>query len=158
MPKSSGEVAVGWPSIVTRESQNARMETRMRRIALAAGGAVLAAAAGCSSSSSPSSHGVTAAPSPTSTSSSTTLAADTIVIQNFEFHPANTVVAPGATVTVINEDSVTHTVTSTATPKAFDTGHVAGITATTFTAPSKAGSYPYICQIHPYMHGTLTVG
>ena len=129
----------------------------MRRIALAAAGAMLVAAAtaGCSSYSSPSSHGTSAAPFPTSTA--TTLAADTIVIQNFAFHPADAAVAPGATVRVINEDNVTHTVTSTATPKAFDTGDVGGITATTFIAPSKAGSYAYICRIHTYMHGTLTV-
>jgi plastocyanin len=27
----------------------------------------------------------------------------------------------------------------------------------TFTAPTTAGTYSYICQIHQYMNGTLTV-
>src|ERR1700684_337765 len=98
MPNSPGEFADARPATAARESQKARMETHMRRIALAAAGAMLVAAAtaGCSSYSSPSSHGTSAAPFPTSTA--TTLAADTIVIQNFAFHPADAAVAPGSRV------------------------------------------------------------
>lgn len=82
-------------------------------------------------------------------------AADTIVIKNFSFSPGTLTVAPGTKVTVANEDSVTHTVTSSS--HAFDTGDIGSGASATFTAPSKAGSYPYICTIHPFMHGTLTV-
>lgn len=81
----------------------------------------------------------------------------TIVIKNFTFVPMTTTVSPGATVTVKNEDTTTHTLTATGAGKAFDTGDIAGGSSKTFTAPSTAGSYPFICNIHQYMHGMLTV-
>lgn len=83
-------------------------------------------------------------------------AADTIVIKNFMFQPASLTVAPGATVTVRNEDTATHTVTATGS-KAFDSGDVAGGATKTFKAPAKAGSYTYLCSVHNYMQGTLVV-
>ena len=125
----------------------------MRRLA-----ATLAAStllfAGCSSSNSGSSSGATTG---AATATSSAAAADTIVIKNFSFSPATLTVAPGTKVTVTNEDSVTHTLTSTASPHAFDTGDIASGSTVTFTAPSAAGSYTYICTIHTYMHGKLTV-
>jgi plastocyanin len=78
-----------------------------------------------------------------------------ITIKNFAFSPASITVAPGATVTVTNSDSVAHTVTSKT--GGFDTGDIQAGQSQTFTAPNKAGSYPYICTIHQYMTGTLTV-
>jgi plastocyanin len=87
-------------------------------------------------------------------------AADTIVIKNFAFEPSDLSVAPGATVTVTNEDATAHTVTATVTSsgdKAFDTGDIAPGRTVTFTAPGTAGTYAYICEIHQYMQGTLTV-
>jgi plastocyanin len=101
--------------------------------------------AGCGSSGSSSSS--------TSTAPTT---ANTIVIKNFMFAPMALTVSPGATVTVKNEDSATHTVTAS-DKKSFDTGNVTSGTTKTFTAPSKPGSYTYICGIHQYMQGTLTV-
>ena len=115
--------------------------------------------AGCSSSSS---SKTAVAPSSskaasTASSSSTAVAgAAQIVIDNFTFSPATLTVTPGEKVTVVNKDSTTHTVTATGN-KAFDTGDIASGATTTFTAPSTAGSYPYICTIHQFMHGTLTV-
>ncbi len=80
---------------------------------------------------------------------------DTITIRNFAFSPSTLTVAPGATVTVTNTDQVAHTVTD---PKgAFSTGDIPAGQSKTFTAPNTAGSYPYICSIHQYMSGTLTV-
>ncbi|WP_328540297.1 cupredoxin domain-containing protein [Streptomyces sp. NBC_00344] len=79
-----------------------------------------------------------------------------IVIKNFKYAPSSLTVKPGTTVTVVNQDSVTHTVT--AKDKSFDTGNVAAGKTVSFKAPSKAGSHPYNCTIHPYMKGTLTVG
>ena len=64
-------------------------------------------------------------------------------------------VSPGAQVTVINKDSVNHSVTSDAAGL-FD-ADVNGNSQTTFTAPTKPGSYPYHCEIHSTMHGTLIV-
>lgn len=80
---------------------------------------------------------------------------DTITIRNFAFSPGTVTVSPGATITVQNDDESTHTVT--ATNKAFDTGNIAGGGRRTFTAPAKPGRYPYICEIHQYMTGTLVV-
>jgi plastocyanin len=115
--------------------------------------------AGCSSSSgsktavAPSSS---KAASAASSSSTAVAGAAQIVIDNFTFSPATLTVTPGEKVTVVNKDSTTHTVTATGN-KAFDTGDIASGATTTFTAPSTAGSYPYICTIHQFMHGTLTV-
>jgi plastocyanin len=58
-------------------------------------------------------------------------------------------------VTVTNHDSVAHTLTSKS--GGFDTGDIQAGQSKTFTAPNRAGSYPYICTIHQYMTGTLTV-
>jgi plastocyanin len=82
-------------------------------------------------------------------------AAASITIKDFKYGEPITV-APGAVVTVTNMDSAPHTVTAQE-GKAFDV-EVGGSGATaTFTAPSKPGSYPYFCTIHPNMKGTLTV-
>jgi plastocyanin len=77
-----------------------------------------------------------------------------IIIKNFAFSgPA--AVAPGAKITVTNDDTVAHTVTA-------DTGNTFNVNAnpgssTTFTAPTKPGSYPYHCTFHATMHGVLVV-
>lgn len=126
----------------------------MRRltVTLAASALLLAGCSSSGNSSSGTSSGTAAA-----TTSSAAAAADTIVIKNFSFSPTALTVAPGTKVTVTNEDSVTHTLTSTASPHAFDTGDVSAGATVTFTAPSAAGTYTYICMIHTYMHGSLTV-
>jgi plastocyanin len=81
--------------------------------------------------------------------------ASTIVIHNFAFSPGSIKVRPGQKVRVVNRDSVAHTVTST-TGK-FNTGDVGPGKTVTFTAPAKAGRYPYRCNIHQYMTGMLVV-
>lgn len=79
-----------------------------------------------------------------------------ITIKDFTFEPADLTVAPGTKVTVVNEDTAPHTVTAGGdTP--FDTGTVDGGEKATFTAPSRAGTYDYICTLHQYMKGALTV-
>jgi plastocyanin len=82
---------------------------------------------------------------------------DTIVIKNFMFTPDSLTVAPGAVVTVRNEDSVTHTLTDKADHNAFNSGPVGPNQTKTFKAPDKAGSYPFLCTIHQFMTGTLVV-
>ncbi|MEV0786457.1 cupredoxin domain-containing protein [Streptomyces sp. NPDC050423] len=79
-----------------------------------------------------------------------------VSIKDFKFRPAALTVAAGAKITVTNNDTTTHTMTATK-GKAFDTGDIAPGKSATFTAPSKAGGYPYDCTIHPFMTGTLTV-
>jgi plastocyanin len=82
-------------------------------------------------------------------------APDTIVIKNFTFMPASLTVAPGTKITVINQDQAPHTVT--ADDKSFDSRTISGGQRGEITAPTKPGSYPYICTIHQYMKGTLIV-
>jgi plastocyanin len=82
---------------------------------------------------------------------------DTIVIKNFMFTPDSLTVAPGAVVTVRNEDSVTHTLTDKADHNAFNSGPVGPNQTKTFKAPDQAGSYPFLCTIHQFMTGTLVV-
>lgn len=80
-----------------------------------------------------------------------------ITAHNFSFSPATLRVAAGATITVTDKDGSEHTVTSY--DNLFDTGHIPASGGTkTFSAPSKAGTYKYHCNIHQYMHGTLIVG
>ena len=103
------------------------------------------ALAGCSSSGGGSSAG--------STSAAGGASGAVITIKDFAFTtPAS--VSPGATVTVNNEDNTAHTVTAD-DGKSFD--DAAGTGKSTFTAPSKPGSYAFTCTIHPEMHGTLVV-
>ena len=71
------------------------------------------------------------------------------------FSPMHAAVAPGSTVSVTNKDTVTHTLT--ATDGQFNTGDIGPGQTKTFTAPSKAGTYSYICNIHQYMMGTVVV-
>ncbi|MFE1962224.1 cupredoxin family copper-binding protein [Streptomyces sp. NPDC059479] len=110
---------------------------------------------GCSHSSGGGKPAGSTRPSPGSASPSGG-GQDQVTIDNFAFMPAALTVAPGARITVTNKDDTAHTVTATA-GKAFDTGTVDAGRTVTFTAPAKAGVYPYICTIHPFMKGTLTV-
>jgi plastocyanin len=110
----------------------------------------------CSSSGTSSAGSKPASGSSSSIGSSSSTGATSISIKNFMFSPSNLTVKPGAKVTVTNHDSVTHTVTATS-KSAFNTMDIGAGKTVTFTAPTKAGSYPYICDIHPYMKGTLTV-
>jgi plastocyanin len=91
----------------------------------------------------------------TSAGSSASATGDAITISNFTFIPASLTVSPGEVVKVTNKDSATHTLT--ATGGQFDTGDVTQNQTKSFTAPTKPGTYPYICSIHQYMTGTLVV-
>ncbi len=78
-----------------------------------------------------------------------------ITIKDFKYTLPATV-APGSKIMVKNEDSVNHTVTSV--PKGtFDVKAEAGGGTGTFTAPTKPGSYPFVCTFHANMTGTLIV-
>ena len=79
--------------------------------------------------------------------------ATTVVIANLAFDPSAITVPTGTTVAWTNDDAVPHTVTST--DGAFDSGKFdpGGSFSFTFNEP---GSFPYICQLHPQMQGTVT--
>ena len=117
-------------------------------VVLVLGAALLLAACGSSGGSSSSASG-------SSSGSGAAAATESITISNFMFSPMHASVAPGSTVSVTNKDSVTHTLT--ATGGRFNTGDIGPGQSKTFTAPSKAGTYDYICNIHQYMMGTIVV-
>lgn len=116
---------------------------------------VLAACSGGSPQSTPTSPAAAPSASGTTVNGSTGATRAEIVISNFKF-TAGVAVKPGEKVTVVNRDSAPHTVTATS-GHAFDTGNISGGKTTTFTAPTRPGDYSYICTIHQFMHGTLTV-
>jgi plastocyanin len=64
-------------------------------------------------------------------------------------------VPPGAQVTIRNDDSAEHSVTSD-TAGQFDVD-VEAKQQGTLTAPSSQGEYKFHCTYHPSMHGTLIV-
>jgi len=81
-----------------------------------------------------------------------------------DYDPDELTVAAGSDVTVTNEDTVPHTVTSGASPtdpnagQTFDTSIInGGESATLSLAQVAAGSYDYHCMVHPYMTGRLIV-
>ncbi len=76
------------------------------------------------------------------------------------YDPADTAVTPGSTITWTNSDTASHTVTS-GTPSGgpdgkFDSGLFSP--GKTFkTVLDEKGTYPYFCQVHPWMTGSITV-
>lgn len=76
----------------------------------------------------------------------------TLTISEFTF--ATLSVKAGTVVTVVNSDPVAHTVNVNGA--GIDV-HVPAHGTAALTAPSKAGTYPLTCDLHPAMHGTLTV-
>ena len=77
-----------------------------------------------------------------------------VTIADFHFTPPATTVHVGDTITWTNDGPSSHT--ATAKDGSFNTGTLSkGQSAShTFT---RAGTYAYVCTIHPFMHGTITV-
>jgi plastocyanin len=78
----------------------------------------------------------------------------TVTIKDDAFAPARLTISAGQTVTFVNQDDDAHTVTSTSgwfDSKGLDTN---GVWRHTF---SKAGTYAYFCELHPFMKGTIVV-
>jgi LPXTG-motif cell wall-anchored protein len=77
-----------------------------------------------------------------------------VTIADFHFSPSATTVHVGDTITWTNNGPSGHT--ATAGDGSFDTGVLQkGQSAShTFT---KAGTFAYVCRIHPFMHGTIVV-
>ncbi|MET3719128.1 MULTISPECIES: cupredoxin domain-containing protein [unclassified Arthrobacter] len=94
-----------------------------------------------------------ASPTGSSMGSTGTAAETTIHIKSFAYTGPDSVPG-GATVTVMNMDTVAHTLT--ADDGSFDAVVKPG-TSATFTAPAKPGTYTYHCTYHSNMHGTLNV-
>lgn len=80
-----------------------------------------------------------------------------VAIVDYDFSPNSITVNVGDTVTWTNQDTSDHWVVSAPTsPASFDLGRQATAATVnhTFTAP---GSYPYFCNLHNYMKGTVVV-
>ncbi|MFL6400829.1 MAG: cupredoxin domain-containing protein, partial [Nitrososphaeraceae archaeon] len=107
----------------------------------------------------------TASTSPTAASGPTLSIPQGASVQgNPSYQPATLSVKTGDTVQVQNKDQSPHTVTSGKTledpnkGKDFDTSIISPSASGKFsTASLKAGEYPFHCDLHPYMTGTLKV-
>ena len=105
--------------------------------------------------------GTTSTPTATATQASNgkTVTITTDSSGSFAFIPATLTIKAGTTVTWTNNTAVGHTVTSD-DGKSFDSGMANPIAAQggtfsfTFT---KAGTFAYHCEIHPFMKATIIV-
>ena len=75
-------------------------------------------------------------------------------VKNFSFNPSSLSVAKGTKVTWTFDDAAKHNVTDS--KNAFKSSDLSGGGTYSFTF-NTAGTYSYICTIHPYMKGTVTV-
>ena len=82
-----------------------------------------------------------------------------VAIRIFQFQPRQVEVTAGATVTWMNDDDITHTVTSGAPEKPDGRWDVAlsGRGATTSVAFDQPGEYEYFCGRHRFMRGSIRV-
>jgi plastocyanin len=112
--------------------------------------------AGCSASRPPTGSGTPSMSMPpmSVTSPAIPVSGDQVNIDNFAFVPATLTVHAGSTVTWTNHDEEPHTVA--ASDGSF---HSPGMgTGATFShAFAAAGTFDYVCSIHPMMHGTVVV-
>jgi plastocyanin len=141
----------------------------MKKILLILAALCLVAAVGCGSESSTTEEPetgtatatatteATSAPAATGTTEATgapAAGAATITISGMSFGDPITV-APGTPITIKNDDSAEHSVTSQ-TAGQFDV-HVDGNQQGTLTAPTEPGEYQFYCIYHPSMKSTLIV-
>ncbi len=78
----------------------------------------------------------------------------TIHIKDFAFNPTPAKIHVGDRVTFINDDDEAHT--ATADDKSFDSEGLDG-GGTWQHVFTKAGTYKYFCELHPYMKATIVV-
>jgi plastocyanin len=77
-----------------------------------------------------------------------------VVIEQMRFNPPTLTVQRGDRVEWVNKDLFAHTASSTS--KTFDSGGIAPNASWSYVA-GQPGSYPYLCNFHPTMRGTLNV-
>lgn len=124
---------------------------RRHSVAMAAAGVLLLA--GCSQS-----RPVATTAAPTTGMSVTAPAApvrgDQVTIDGFAFAPVTLTVPAGTTVTWTNRDEEPHTVA--ASDGSFHSPGMGTGATFTHTFPT-AGTFDYVCSIHPMMRGTVVV-
>src|SRR5215831_13033544 len=79
---------------------------------------------------------------------------NTVSIKNMAFSPSSLNVTTGTTVTWVNNDGITHTVT--ANDGSFNSGNLTPGMSFTHTFNS-VGTVSYHCSIHPMMTGSVVV-
>ncbi len=77
-----------------------------------------------------------------------------ITIKDYAFSPATLTIKKGTTITWTNQDIAKHTVTGDSGGPSSEFFGKGKSYSYTFT---KAGSYPYHCEPHPYMTATIVV-
>jgi|SRR5665647_72649 len=75
-----------------------------------------------------------------------------VTIKGFAFQPTTTTISIGDTIRWTNMDSVNHDIKG----DTFDSGMMSPNTTFEFTF-TQAGTYNYICSIHPSMQGLIVV-
>lgn len=80
----------------------------------------------------------------------------TITISHYLFRPAILTVEKGATVVWSNKDDDVHTIKSRDGPEGFRSPALESGSRFEFTF-HRAGTYHYVCSVHPYMHGVIVV-
>lgn len=123
-------------------------------LCLVAAFATACGGSGSSTYGSPSGTATATASGSEATTAPASAGAATMMIMNMSFGEPVTV-PPGAQITIKNDDSAEHSVTSDAAGK-FDV-EVGGKGKGTLTAPTEPGEYAFHCKYHPSMHGTLIV-
>ena len=101
----------------------------------------------------------TSAPTATTTSSGPAMAVSITSNGTFAFSPATITIKVGTTITWTNTTSAPHTVTSD-DGTTFDSGinNPIGANGGTFSFTfTRAGTFTYHCQIHPFMKATVVV-
>jgi plastocyanin len=142
-----------------------RIQPVRRRFIIGAASVFIAASAfaGCSA------HAEPPATSPMRTTSAP--AGPVINLSSLMFHPSNTTVKAGTTITWRNDEPITHTVTSgrfegidkstglrsSQEPDGAFEARLAGKGKTFSFTFTKPGTYTYYCDIHQGMNATITV-
>jgi plastocyanin len=124
-----------------------RMRFNRRRVALAATAVSLAVAVGTGFV-----HGNYAAAAATATAPPDAV----VTIHAYSFDPAHLTIARGARIVWINRDEDVHTIKSQDGPEGFQSPALdsGGRFELRFR---HAGTYHYICSVHPFMHGAIVV-
>jgi plastocyanin len=78
----------------------------------------------------------------------------TVDIRSFKYKPVAVTVKKGGRVRWTNADTAAHTATADA--RSFDTQTIDEGASRTVTM-TRAGSFPYHCDFHPFMKGTVVV-
>lgn len=128
---------------------------KLKALAILALAAISLALAACGGGSDDSSGAATAESTSSEPAPSGDAArAEKVEIVEFAYQPEPVVVEVGGKVTWQNEDTAPHT--ATADDGSFDTGTLekGKLRSEAF---KQVGTFPYFCEIHPTMHGTVEV-